>query len=692
MGIVQEKIGNVAKLIFNNPVNTVLFLIVIIVSLVVTKFIKNMDFISAKNIVSSLKILFLICFFAVVYKLSTNVWNISSKTIMFIVFILVLNIILFEGLFKSKPSDSLHFFIMNIFRFLAIGYILLIIIFPNYKELGIFLTQNMSVVYIILNIVATLIFYKIFSISDQYKKIFLPIQIVSFLILFFMSLKNSTNTDFSLKYERLKFIFTFMTFISTFAILYSIYVGNQKVKSETYNNMALFLFLIMAGAFIYLLLFLDLYTDITSKAFNDVSFFDKCSSAVKHLILHDSKFYTTIFIGSMFLVLLFCMSVGVNIYPDGFLNNSEMAPFILFMMLIIFIMWILFFTIIAFPKMLTHDKPPVADISNISFARRGLVGSIGFIIIIIFVSWSLHYIHNLSGKSTFISAILNISIVILIISLLFKFFNVAIPVPVVKTQRGSIYDYLVKLKDNIQRLVYGVKPFVLKNPPLSVLVIFTVIAVGILLFNVLYAINNSKSKKLLSTPTTTDSVTLLATYDTLNNTSSSGVNTSSSVNFNYNYGISFWFYINALAPNTKASYSKFSSLLSYGDKPNILYNTKKNTLIVTIQQSQDSKNTNLNNVLSYDDAGNLIVYTNTELLLQKWNNIVINYTYGTLDIFLNGVLVKSVYVNIPYMTLDNLVIGEQDGINVKINNVEYFNEALTTSDIVKVSNDTSNLY
>ena len=147
-----------------------------------------------------------------------------------------------------------------------------------------------------------------------------------------------------------------------------------------------------------------------------------------------------------------------------------------------------------------------------------------------------------------------------------------------------------------------------------------------------------------------------------------------------------------MAPNTKSSYSKFSSLLSYGDKPNILYNTKKNALIVTIQQSQDSKNANLNDVLSYDNVGNLIVYTNNDLLLQKWNNIVINYTYGTLDIFLNGDLVKSVYVNIPYMTLDNLVIGEPDGINVKINNVEYFKNALTTSDIVKVSNDTSNLY
>ena len=688
MGIVQEKIQNMAKLIFENPVNTLLILVVIIVTLVMTKFIKNMDFISTKNVKITLRFLFFVVVFAGFYKFTKTDWSISGKTIMFICGILCLNFILFNSLFKIKINDSLHFFIMNIFRFLVIGYILLIIIFPNYKEFAIFLTQNMSVVYIILNIVATLMFYKIFKINDQYKKIFLPIQIISFLILFFMSLKNSTNTDFSLKYERLKYIFTFMSFISTFAVLYSIYVGAEKVKSETYNNMALFLFLIIAGAFIYLLLFLDLYADVTSVAFNDVSFFDKCSSAVKNLILFDNKFYMTIFVTSIFLLLLFCTSVGVYFYPDGFLNNSETAPFILLMMLIIFIMWILFFTIMAFPKMLTHDKPPVADMTKLNFTKRGLVGSIGFVIIIIFASWTLHYAHNLSNKSTFISAILNISIVIFIIAILFKFFNVGAPIPEVKKQPIQIYKYLIKIKDNIQNIVYGIKPFILKNPPVTVLVIFSVIVVSTILFNMASNRINPKSKKLLNEPVTTENATLLASYDTLNNTSL----TSSSIDFNYNYGISFWFYINALAPNTKASYSKFASLLSYGDKPNILYNTKKNTLIVTIQQSQDSKNATLNDVLSYDNTGNLIVYTNNDLLLQKWNNIVINYTDGTLDIFLNGVLVKSVYVNIPYMTLDNLVIGEQDGINVKIGNVEYFNDALTTSDIVKVSNDTSNLY
>jgi len=73
-------------------------------------------------------------------------------------------------------------------------------------------------------------------------------------------------------------------------------------------------------------------------------------------------------------------------------------------------------------------------------------------------------------------------------------------------------------------------------------------------------------------------------------------------------------------------------------------------------------------------------------LLQKWNNIIINYNGGVLDVFLNGELVKSDIGVVPYYTLDNLTIGENDGINGGICNVVYFNKPLTATKINNLYN------
>jgi hypothetical protein len=77
----------------------------------------------------------------------------------------------------------------------------------------------------------------------------------------------------------------------------------------------------------------------------------------------------------------------------------------------------------------------------------------------------------------------------------------------------------------------------------------------------------------------------------------------------------------------------------------------------------------------------MILYKNSGILLQKWNNMVINYDGGILDIFLNGELVKSINGIVPYYTLDNLTIGENGGINGGICNVVYFNKPLTTTNL-----------
>jgi hypothetical protein len=83
-----------------------------------------------------------------------------------------------------------------------------------------------------------------------------------------------------------------------------------------------------------------------------------------------------------------------------------------------------------------------------------------------------------------------------------------------------------------------------------------------------------------------------------------------------------------------------------------------------------------------DEEGNVIVYVKQGVLLQKWNNVVLNYNGGTLDIFYNGELVKSAIELVPCITFDMLTVGDDNGVSGNVANVLYFNQ---TIDYLKVS-------
>ena len=196
------------------------------------------------------------------------------------------------------------------------------------------------------------------------------------------------------------------------------------------------------------------------------------------------------------------------------------------------------------------------------------------------------------------------------------------------------------------------------------------------LFNKL---NMQGGKQLVNKPVYIDSQYSLGTYQELNG----------SDNLNYQYAISFWVFIDAMPPNTSASYSKFTSLLNFGNKPNVLYNGKTNTLMITMDQ-KDLKDTTNNKLTDFDENNNRIIYKDNNVLLQKWNNIIINYNGGILDIFLNGELVKSDIGVVPYYTIDNLTIGEDGGIKGGMCNVIYFSKALNSSNIYYLYNMVKN--
>lgn len=183
--------------------------------------------------------------------------------------------------------------------------------------------------------------------------------------------------------------------------------------------------------------------------------------------------------------------------------------------------------------------------------------------------------------------------------------------------------------------------------------------------------------------------------------------------FAYKYALSGWFYLNPQPPNTNSAYSVYTNILNYGKKINIEYNGKLNNFrVMAAMPSLGPTEVNNNNTSAVSnaigtgsythvaddttvkglpvDSGKYIrdqqklnannrsveVYQTNNLAYQKWNNIVINYEDGNIDVFLNGDLVGTVAGAVPYMTFDTIVAGATNGIYGGICNVNYYRNPL----------------
>jgi hypothetical protein len=142
---------------------------------------------------------------------------------------------------------------------------------------------------------------------------------------------------------------------------------------------------------------------------------------------------------------------------------------------------------------------------------------------------------------------------------------------------------------------------------------------------------------------------------------------------NYIYGLSFWVYIDPMNPSSSPQATEYTTILSYSDAPLITYNGSLNTMKIGIKTESRMK--------SVDEI--------TSLPLQKWNHIVLNYSNGICDVFINGELHTSKANIIPFQGDKIFEIGMVDGIEGNICNVIFFQENLTGATIKEIYNEFS---
>ena len=134
------------------------------------------------------------------------------------------------------------------------------------------------------------------------------------------------------------------------------------------------------------------------------------------------------------------------------------------------------------------------------------------------------------------------------------------------------------------------------------------------------------------------------------------------IEYNYDYALSGWFFFRANALKTVAQSDNYKSILNYGDKPNIMYSSIDNKLKIKMNNGRNKKPK---------------IYIIDKVPLQKWVNIVINYDKGVLDVFMDSKLLASYNSVVPYMTQDQITIGDRDCVSGGVCNVVYFPQSIS---------------
>jgi len=598
--------------------------------------------------------------------------NPTSISILILVLIIILIYFLYKGYnvdYTSNPQTIISIFISLFFVLIIFG--LCILFLPSFKDIKILFQQISNVTYVIFYTIFLILFFRLTPSTtlNEYSILIVPFTILIGIYAFYNAFQPDYISKFTTNYERIKSIILMFCLITIYIIFYRVDPGG--IISKYFGYTLLLTILIAMFSFIYLIITITLPNNISS-------------STQTNLLSNFSKF--SLYSGILSIIFTILITFFLYYYPGGFFNDIARSTSIIILLLIITILWSILIISNTFPEI--YNKS--IDINKNSLFKRALLILFGIIISALIIFWIVYNLQNLSGNSSIVTFILNIILVLIFLSFIYKTVFVKLPDEKLNLSKNNAINTAMKLllylPSLFSKLFDTISKFFVNEYHVtnfsSILMLFIAIIIIIISYCIIpsisYSITTQGGKQLLNNPVYTYNKYTLANYTQLNGND----------NPNYQYAISFWLFLDAAAPNMNDSYDKNTSILNYGEKPNVLYNGKTNTLIITIYQKGLEKHTN--KFIDFDENNNRILYKNSNMLLQKWNNIIINYNGGILDIFLNGELVKSDMEVIPYFTLDNLTIGETNGIKGGICNVVYFNKYLTATNIHFLYNSLKN--
>ena len=634
--------------------------------------------------------LLLISLFVSTVFVIMNNFSIYSFLIIFLIIMLILILAKCDLSLKTiyTPTDQKIVSDIFIILFFVILIILIVVFlsFKSFNELktstkednlasaGKLFSQISNVFYIIVYTIFIILFFTFMpnNILNTYSKVILPITILIGAFAFYKSYKShSTKDEFNVKYDRIKTIILLFCLIAIYIIFYSIDPGGYI--QQYFGSVSVIAIIIAVFAFLYLIVIFTLSNERekAEKSKNLLSQFSKTSSVG----------------GLLFLLFIIAITITIIYYPNGFFSDSNkttIAGPAIIMILLICIFWSIMLIQNLFSDKTGTKEPPTI----LSLFQKSLMVLFAIVIGILTIVWLVYNLQNLSNSSSIFSFIINVIIMLIVLNLIYKTIYVKIPDDKIGSKKNAFFSLIINivfyipclfgdLFEGVGNMLFSIGATNAKTSELtkvtssSVMMLIIAIVLIIGYFGFPFIINKltlQGGRLLVDNPVYTNVPYLLGTYEELNG----------STNYDYQYAISFWFFLDSTQQTGGTAYT---SLLNFGNKPNVLYREDNNTLLITMEDAESKTNKTINSMNDYDADNKRILYKNDEVLLQKWNNIIINYSGGIMDIFLNNELVKSNVGVVPYYTIDNLTIGQDDGIKGGICNVVYYTHPLNKTNM-----------
>lgn len=341
------------------------------------------------------------------------------------------------------------------------------------------------------------------------------------------------------------------------------------------------------------------------------------------------------------------------------------AQLTLFTLIVIFIQLVMYYFIkekstlsntlynIELPNIGTFTLKVFATIASI----------IGIVLLLVGLWWLIKQIDSIH---TVVIWLINILIISGVLSIGYLILNRIRQRQEKLNNNNSWSTFLTSILFSIPRLIIELSKYLKEQYNITSNVVWVVLAIEIVLITLRFVIPVIWQKMithdgvhLQDNPVYLNKKYTLGSFETLHNKNDNN-------KFKYNYSLSAWFYLNPQPPNTSSAYTKYSNILNYGEKPLVQYNGKKNTIRIQTE---------------IEDGKLVTIYESSNIKYQKWNNIVVNYDGGNMDIFINGKIVGTRKNVVPYMRYENVTIGEEDGIHGGICNVVYYRRVLSMAHI-----------